>query len=332
MHLKRYFVYSVIYVALVWVALFSLVPENYTLDLLGFSIELPIASWLVMPIALFALLSVLHIAYYGFKGYLSERAIRDDLAMYKMMAKELFLGLESNKDFKTDYFTAPVEVTKALSSEDYEPKFVTEGLKNAYQAAKKVRLGEVVDLKKYKMTKSSPLFIQNEKNKIKADYKHAITILNADKSVQNPLYADAVAALLAHASWEQIHKMGLELSNDDILAIVARYGEEGFEPSIGELSALIIKNHLSVDEYLKLAKTLKTKLAPDALIALFSTLKNEHTSAVEAYFYVLYDLQMIDKLKESLALAEGGNYPRIEALLFLRQSAKMVPANLMYGD
>ena len=90
------------------------------------------------------------------------------------------------------------------------------------------------------------------------------------------------------------------------------------EKMLGEFSA-------ERADYMDLAKMLKQKLAPDVLIALFEKLYNSKGSvAADAYLYVLYDLQMIDRIREILLNSEPEDFVKFKTLLFLRDNGKSI--------
>lgn len=332
MKARRYVLYSIIYVALIWVFVFTFFNQNFSLSILEYTLDLPVASWVVIPIALFALLSIFHISYYGFKNFLDARAVKNDLNLYSSLAKEVFLGLESNKDFKTDLFQIPSEVTKSLSPwlNLGEPNLKNEDLKLAYEISKKIKNGEVCDLKKFKLLKTNPLFIQNEKNKIKADYKYALNIPSSKIDASDSLYQEALDSALNNATYLELSKFGFNYSNEDIMKLINRYINGTLEISSQDLFNLINKNEFQTDEYISLATHLKTKLDPDKLMGVFDRLKNEHSNANEAYLYILYDLQMIDNLREIITSSQDGEFDKIKTLLFLREHGKLAPASLFY--
>ncbi|ANE33720.1 putative membrane protein [Campylobacter hyointestinalis subsp. lawsonii CCUG 27631] len=333
MKARRYILYSILYVALVWVLVFTFFNGRFTISVFEYSIDLPIASWVILPIGLFALLSILHMSYYGFKNFLDARAVRSDLQLYNILAKEIFLGLESNKEFKTDLFLNPSEATKALSPwlNLGEPKFNNDDLKLAYETSQKIKNGEVCEIKKVKLLKTNPLFIQNEKNKIKADYKYALSILSAKGDINESLYKEAYNALIEYGTYLEISKFNLKYSNEDIIKLINRYVEDkNFEIATSDLFNIINKNQFECEEYIKMAINLKTKVAPDKLIGIFDKLRNEHLNASEAYLYLLYDFQMIEELREALASSQNDDFDRLKTLMFLRDNGKMISADIFY--
>ena len=78
-------------------------------------------------------------------------------------------------------------------------------------------------------------------------------------------------------------------------------------------------------DYLELAREIKIKLSPDALIALFEKLYNSKGSvAADAYLYVLYDLQMIDKIRDILENSDRDEFVKFKTVLFLRDNGKSI--------
>ena len=330
MKTRRFFLYSIIYIGIIWLAIFSFVNQNYALNILGYSLDIPIATWVVLPLILFAILALFHMSYYGFKIYLEGRAMRNDAQIYNVLAKEIYLGLESNKDFKTDLFNASSEVTKSLSPwlNLGKPNFENSDLKAAYELYFEVKNGKVCDLKKFKLLKSNPLYIQNEKNKIKADYKYAITILS-NKETNDELISVASKALVENATFLELSKFNPIYTNSDIFILIDRYVNDKFEISTNDIFATISKVKFTQNEYIQIAKILKAKIDPDLLISMFERLKNEEQLALEAYLYLLYDFGMIDRLREIIA-SENSKFERIETLLFLRDHGKISKADLFY--
>ena len=330
MKTRRFFLYSIIYIGIIWLVIFSFINQNYALNILGYSLDIPIATWVVLPLILFAILALFHMSYYGFKIYLEGRAMRNDAQIYNVLAKEIYLGLESNKDFKTDLFNASSEVTKSLSPwlNLGKPNFENSDLKAAYELCFEVKNGKVCDLKKFKLLKSNPLYIQNEKNKIKADYKYAITILS-NKDTNDELISLASKALVENATFLELSKFNPIYTNSDIFILIDRYVNDKFEISTNDIFATISKVKFTQNEYIQIAKILKSKIDPDLLISMFERLKNEEQLALEAYLYLLYDFGMIDRLREIIA-SENSKFERIETLLFLRDHGKISKADLFY--
>lgn len=332
MKIKNYLIYTFLFIVLVWVWVFSLVPGNYNFSIFGFECELSIATWFILPLVTFGLLSVFHMSYYGIKNFLDARAVKKDLELYTNLAKEVYLGLDSNKDFKTDLFVLPSKIVKSLSFwTKPEIDFRNEELNNIYAISKAIKNGDFQDIKRYKLTKTNPLFLQNEKNHILNDYTYAMEILDSKTEQDENLKKLAKEILIQKASYNELVKYNFNFENNEVLILVDRYiNNDNFELNGNELFDLLKNNHLEAEQYIKLAINLKSKLDPNQLISIFEQFKNEHSNAMEAYLYVLYDLQMLDKLRDIINSNERNDFERIKILLFLRENGKVVDASLFY--
>ena len=335
MKTRRYIFYSIVYVALIWVLVFSILSgdgntgASYSINILGYELSLPIATWFALPVAVFALLSLFHIAYYGMRNFFDARALKSDQNLYNTLAKEIYLGMESNKEFKTDLFATAGEVTKSLSPWlKLNPDFRNEELANAYDISSRVRLGEACDLKRYKLLKTNPLFLQNEKNKIDADYKYA---LEMKESADESLNAYARAAVLANATWSEISKFDSNLSAKEARELILRKLEDdNFDISSVDFSALIEKADLNAQDYVKIALSLVKKYEPDQVIGIFKKLKDVRTVAMAASLLVFFEFQQLDELRDALAGENAEEFERIQTLLFLRENGKRTSAELFY--
>ena len=333
MQTKLYTLYATIYIALMWMIVFSTYSGEYTIKILKQEITFSVATWVVIPLVILAVLSILHMIYHSMKSFFDARALKNDLNLYNAMAKEVFLGLESNKEFKTKFFDSSAEVTKSLNPwiKSTQHKFSDDELNLAYEAFIKVKNGQIAELRRFRLLKNNPLYIKNEKNKILADHKYAINVLNDSSDLDEGLKKCAIKALIDCGNCEQINKYINELDFESIKILISRYANKDLELKGNELFNILSKNELSANEYLQIAKILKKKIAPDSLIAIFKELKSIQQNATESYLYILYDLQMIDELRSALLASEGDEYPRIDALLFLREHGKMTKADFIYN-
>jgi len=145
------------------------------------------------------ILAIFHIVFHSFAFYRTKRAIAKDLSAYDAMSKEVLLGLDTNKDFKTEYFKDPSELTKILSpwydSTGIDVK--NEDLKEVIGVIEKVKNGEVADLRKYKLPKDNGLFLQNELNRLDAEPAYAYEILKTKGYALEDFYGE---------EWEKRYK------------------------------------------------------------------------------------------------------------------------------
>lgn len=329
---KKYILYAIIYVAVVGILVFSVNNSSFSLLILGKDFSLPVALWFMLPVAILAVLSALHMVYYGFKHFLELRAVKSDVEAHDNFAKEIFLGLDSNKDFKTPYFDSSIACIKALNPwKKQNVSFKNENLQSAYDVFSKINNGEICELKGFKLPKDNALFIQNETNKIYSDLKYALNILSSKSSINPSLESSARNEIITKADFVQIKKFDFKYDFSEAKMLLNRHINQELEISGGDMLELLKNGNFSANEYLECAKILKKKIAPDSLISIFKEVKNQNSQAFESYLYLLYDLQMIDDLRSTLQTCEGEKFERIEALLFLRDHGKILKADFIYN-
>lgn len=101
--------------------------------------------------------------------------------------------------------------------------------------------------------------------------------------------------------------------------------DDSFEMDIKSIEDMLEQFNADRADYLELAREIKIKLSPDALIALFEKLYNTKGNvAADAYLYVLYDLQMIDKIREILDNSDSDEFVKFKTVIFLRDHGKSI--------
>ncbi|MCD8476964.1 MAG: hypothetical protein LRY68_02740 [Sulfurospirillum sp.] len=88
--------------------------------------------------------------------------------------------------------------------------------------------------------------------------------------------------------------------------------DDSFDMDVKSIEEMLEQLNAERTDYLELARKIKGKLSPDSLIALFEKMYNaKGIVAADAYLYVLYDLQMIDKIREILLNSDPEEFVKI---------------------
>jgi len=331
MKTRKFLVYCIIYIAVVAGLTYSLNSSDFTFELLGQAITLPVAVWVALPVALLALLALLHIAYHGYAFYRYKKWIKKDSQLYKDLAKETLLGFDSNKEFKTDAYKIASQVTRSISPwNEFKEMGVDDAeLNNIMQTIKSIKNNEIVDLKKFRLAKDSKINILNELNKIEQLPTYYLDLLK-NHDLNDTLKKAAVAKLIKTANFSDIKRANLDLTSEEIMTIIARFVNDEIDLSSDEIFDLLNNVKVTKAQYDKAAIMLRNKLKPDAFIGIFEKLKSIHADADEAYVYALFELQMLDKVREAIENSDPDEFKEIKVLLFLRDNGKMVPSSLFF--
>ena len=331
MKTRKFLVYCIIYIAVVAGLTYSLNSSDFTFEFLGQAITLPVAVWVALPVAILALLAILHIAYHGYAFYRYKKWIKKDSQLYKDLAKETLLGFDSNKEFKTDAYKIASQVTRSISPwNEFKEMGVDDAeLNNIMQTIKSIKNNEIVDLKKFRLAKDSKINILNELNKIEQLPTYYLDLLK-NHDLNDTLKKAAVAKLIKTANFSDIKRANLDLTSEEIMTIIARFVNDEIDLSSDEIFDLLNNVKVTKAQYDKAAIMLRNKLKPDAFIGIFEKLKSIHADADEAYVYALFELQMLDKVREAIENSDPDEFKEIKVLLFLRDNGKMVPSSLFF--
>ena len=323
MQIKRFIACAVLYLVVVGAIVYLFEGGSY---------ELHLKFALFGSDAEYALFCVLHMAYHGFKFYAFKRKISHDEKFYRDLSKEILLGLDTNKDFKTNFYKIPSQIARILSPWDRYKDANIEGeeLQNVLGVMRTVKNGEVADLKKFKLPKDNPLFIKNELNKIANLDGYYLETLKKPMGDQGEIVREARKKLINLGSLADIKKFAPDLDEKEIMTLIARFAKDEINLSNDEILELLNSDKISKDSFGISAATLKSKIAPDAVIGIFERLKNERQEAQEAYVYLLFEFEMLERAQEVLAGFEAGEYQNFRTLLYLRQNGKNVPTDIFF--
>ncbi len=95
MGIKRYILLTIVYMLAVGLYVFSFNGDMYTLNVYKFSLELPVALWIVLPTILLFIASTTHMMYYSLKDFWKDRAQKRDFENFKIAVSEKVMGEDS---------------------------------------------------------------------------------------------------------------------------------------------------------------------------------------------------------------------------------------------
>ena len=329
MGIKRYILLTLVYIMAIGLYVYSFNGDYYALDVLGVSLNLPIALWIILPVVALFLSTIFHLIFYNFKDFLHQRSLKKDFEMFKELSKQKILGETSGSlNFRSEGFKAVGEILGVMQFDPAsKTQLIDEELIKIDEIAKSIYAGNYVELKKYKLGKENPLVIQNNINRLSVEPKYAYEVLKTCKDKSSELCSKAYDVLLNIASFNEIKRYDIAPDKRTFRRMMERYldADDSFEMDIKSIEDMLEQFNADRADYLELAQEIKIKLSPDALIALFEKLYNtKGTIAADAYLYVLYDLQMIDKIRDILDNSDSEEFVKFKTVLFLRDHGKSI--------
>ncbi len=335
MGLKKFVVFGALLLIAMGIVLYTFIGDDYALPIAGITIKLPVAVWVLFPAFILYLATIAHLMFYGAVNFARLRTIRRDSEKFVENAKRALLGKKVNgEDYKSEVFKLPGAILPLLNIDPKRSEHIRvydDGIQDILEAKRRVKDGEVIDLAKFNLLSDNALVLQNAENALKKDPTYATTILK--KCDDKTLCQKAHLALGKYASLDEIKKYEVEPTKELFYTLIDRINakENPIELSDDDIIEFIEKMDFSKDDYIKLAKKLKSKVNPDRLILLFEKLAHQFPhKAGEGYLYVLFDVQMLDNAREYLENSSEEEYPVFKYLLFLKDSGKNFDTDLFF--
>ena len=329
MGFKKYMAAGLLLILIIGLYVFSFEGGRYTLDFFGINITLPIAVWVIVPAIILYIFTLIHMMFYGAIEFSKKRALKKGHKNFIKATKNVLLGLDNNVQFKSEWLKLPGAILNIFNIDPRKraKKVPNEEIQEILDLKEKLDRGEVVDLSKYRLPIDNPLVLENLENKLKKDKLYADGILKNCPDRNLPLCKEAFREFAKYASLDQIRKYekeGYKIDKEIFDILIERFHskENPINLTNDDIANLIKNLDFEKEDFIALAKKLKSKMNPDALIFLFERLFNEFPKASDAYLFILFELQMIDKAREILENSSLDEYVKFKHLLFLIDSGK----------
>jgi len=328
MGLKKYIVGSLLLAIIIFGYTFSIAAGDYTVHLLDYTLLLPVAVWVVVPMALLLVLTILHISFYGLKNYFMLKAISKDSTSLMNLIKKRLLNEPSEIKFQNKNFIEIADVVGQLTVDVTDSNFSSENKEIAKAVNQKfmVNSGNYIPSKELKLDDENPIMIQNTKNRISIDDNFALEVLKSPTKYSEEIIKFAFLRSLEKKSMTSIKKVvpELELDNEMIQALLKKDSEQKAEFAMPSemILEVINKGTLSNTDLIEAAKGYKKSMSPDQILKLFEDIASKKEELTTAYLYILAEYEMVDKMRDILVNSGTNEYIPFKALLDLKDAGK----------
>ncbi len=328
MQLKRYTLASFILMILVAAAAYSVNSDSVSFDLLGMHFpNLPIAFWVVVPLIIMYIASLLHMGVYALVGNFKLRRLGKDHEKMIDSLRDSLLGTgERNYVYKSDAYKLMGKLIDNSLILPYETlrSIGNEKIDEALELMRDVKEKKKVDIKKFHLPAMASIVIQNNLNRLERGEIDADAVLSRPDSYGDVVCAKAFESYVKTASAGSILKFKRFFSKASLLDFVQRINaaENGIEISNDELVTLFNTLKLQGMDWLDLSEAMAKNMVPEQRIRLFEMLSENNDDAMEGYLYTLYDLQMNDAANEILNNTSHDEYQIFKAYRDLKKANK----------
>lgn len=328
MQLKRYTIASLILIVLIGAAAYNITTESVSFELLGMAFpNMPIAFWVVVPVVLLYLASVVHMMVYTLVGNFKLRRLNKDHEKMVDALRGALLGSgERNNVYKSDAYKLmgklidnsiilPYETLRAVGNEKID---------EALELMRDVKEKKKVEIKKFHLPNTASIVIQNNLNRFERGEIDAESVLSHSESYGDIVCTKAYETYVKTASAGAIMKNKRFFTKASLLDFVQRINaaENGIAVTNEELVALLGDLKLEHEDWIDLSDAMSKNMLPEQRIRLFEMLSEKNDDVMEGYLFTLYDLQMIDTANEILNNTSKEDYQIFKAYRDLKAANK----------
>jgi len=328
MQLKRYTIASLILMILVAAAVYSIDNGSISFDLLGMHFpNLPVAFWVVVPLAIMYVASLLHMGVFALVGNFKLRRLNKDHEKMVDALRDALLGVgERNNVYKSDAYKLMGKLIDNSVILPYETlrSVGNEKIDDALQLMRDVKENKKVEIKKFHLPSTTSIAIQNNLNRFERGELDADTILSRPDSYGEIVCSKAYQSYVKTASVGSVMKFKHLFTKASLIDFVQRINasENGIQISNEELAALFASIKLETNDWIDMSEAMSKNMLPEQRIRLFEMMSENNDDAMEGYLYTLYDLQMIDTANEILNNTSNNDYQIFKAYRDLKRANK----------
>jgi hypothetical protein len=336
MNIKRYSFASFLFMIFVGWFVHAFVTQDFrSINFIG-GIQLPpmpIALWVVVPIFIFYLFSLLHMGSCSLSQMMELRRYRKDYDQLIQALSEALLGKKNRRtSYRTDRYAVLGNVIdkSTIKPTDKLKKSENKTLQVTIDFIRDIEHGESVDLSKFHLETDNPLVVKYHKTRYKNGEVIAEDILNKPERFTEELAVEAYHDYVKSASISSIIKYKKYMSKEALVTILNRINakENRLEIDNDTIIDLIKEVDVSEDEFICGSIILSKNMMPEDRIDLFERLSHVNDDATSAYIYTLYDLEMVEAANDLLDSSREDEYPRFRAYRALKDANKNFSINL----
>lgn len=304
---------------------YTITPDYYAIELLGINFNFPIAAWVVAPMVLLFIFTLIHMFFYGLKNYFVLKKWQKDTntledALYWSLVNE-----PKEQKYSIDALggSALLLGKSSLNVLD-NVEGLTPRLARVVNIIQKIKGGEYVDFKEEKMTKvfnaGNPILIQNRLNRIKSDEKFIEEVMKSTSEYSPAVQAEALRAFANTVDFVKARKYAKVFNVESFFVMLNRVtAEDSLELTPEILTEFVESLDIGCQDFIKIASVTKKYFNPEENLLLFRTFQAENNKAQNAFLYLLFEYELLDQVALYLQEQEESEFIKFRAWYTLKQ-------------
>lgn len=328
MGLKKYIFGTIILTIAIFAYTFSLVPGDYRIELFGYVLILPVAIWIILPMLVLFVLTIIHILFYGIKNYFSIKAISKDSDSLTSLISKKLLNESSKLSFQNKNLKEMGIILDQLDIDVSNSNFSSENsnINKAIDQIFTIRSGKYISTKELKLNNDNPLMVENLKNRIAVDEEFALDVVKKSSTYSSEIIKVAFYKVLEAKSMTTVKKIINDITFDEemVVKLLKKDSdqEDQFAMTNDQVLDIIKKVNLTNDQLITIGKNYKSLMSPDQMIKLYEDLSVHDENYTFAYLYILAEYEMVDKMRDILDNSASNEFIPFKALVDLKDSGK----------
>lgn len=336
MHIKRFTIASLLYIAIIGWYISTFVSDGTTsVNILGVVMPSLSNSIWVMLILLFLVIgSIIHIAFYSVVESLQLRKYEKDYEKIIESISDAYLGKENRLHlFKTPGYRmlgSLIDNSTVFPNNVMSESIEDEKIRTTLKLIEDIKNGEVVDLKKLNLSIDNSLVIQNDRNRYKDGSVGVKEFLSHPDKYNAGLLSEIYVDCVKTAPLSEIEAYKSFITKEALFNLLTRVNadEHTLVISNESLISLFDMLDLNTQDYLDIAASMSCCMIPEQRMKLFETLSEKNDAAMDSYLFTLYDLEMLAPADAILDISQADEYLNFKAYRALRESDQHFNINL----
>jgi hypothetical protein len=303
-------------------------PNNFLIEVMGINFNFPIAVWVVLPMALLLLFTIIHMFYYSMKGYFKEKKWERDAGT---LEDALYWSLV-NEPKEQKYMIDEIKKSAVLLGKSNltvidSVEGLSDRLTKIVNILNKIKNGEYVDLKENKLAKvfneGNPHLVRNRLNRLESDSEFVEEVMKSSSKYSEPVRKHALEIFARKESFFKARKYAKIFDVENFFVMLNRLDEEEDHTLTAEiLNDFVEALKLRCADFVRIAKITKKHFSPDENLALFKAYQKENPKAQNAYLYLLFEYELLDEIEKYLDEQEEHEFMKFRALFELKKQNK----------
>ncbi len=338
MYIQRYTVASIIIIgAIGWFVFAFVSQEHVNITAMGITLPtLPIAGWIVVTLVIYYLATLSHMMYYSMVDSFRLRKYRKDYEHIVEAISDALLGAEPREHtYKTKrYRLLGSLISNSIFSVDERLSHIgEESIDKVIKVIRKVKDGEVVDLKKFHLSNDNELVRLNNLNRYSAGDLSDENILDQPAQYGEELCLKSYLHYVESVPTYAIEKYKTFMTLAALDVVLNRIGSDKNTLSITneEIISYLNELKLEINDFIHLSKTLSGRMSPDQRLKLFERLSDANEDAMNGYLYTLFDLEMLESANEILDNSQPNEFIKFKAYSALKSCNKNFDIKLFHS-